>query len=123
MNATRQLEYVCFFPTSIPTEEVDTYVFLSIDSFSHYSFNTGFETNDSPENILKHIYLLTEHPDFLVHMNKGFTLVMHKYKELEPRITNIIKPINGKVIFDPEYVNKMMMPVLKDMFRHIQKRK
>lgn len=122
MIATRPLEYVCFFPASIPTEEIDTYVFLSIDTFSHYNFNTGFEIDDSPESILKHIYLLTEHPDFLIHMNNGFTLVMHKYKELEPRINNIINPIKGKVVFDPEYVNKMMMPVLKDMLQHINKK-
>jgi hypothetical protein len=122
MNATRQLEYVCFFPASIPTEEKDTYVFLSIDCFSHYAFNTGFENTDSPENVLKHIYLLTEHPDFLVHMNNGFTLVLHKYKELESIINNIINPIQGKVIFDPEYVNKMMVPILKGMLQHIKKK-
>lgn len=121
MIATRQLEYVCFFPISIPTEEVETFVFISVDSFSHFAFNTGFETDDSPESIIKHIYLLTEDPDFLVHRNSGFTLVMHKYKELESRIKNIIEPINGKVIFDPEYVNKMMVPVLKSMLQHIKK--
>lgn len=122
MKATRQLEYVCFFPASIPTEEVDTFVFLSIDSFSHYAFNTGFETDDSPESILKHIYLLTEHPDFLEYRDNGFTLVLHKYKELESRINSIINPVKGRVVFDPEYVNKMMMPVLKDMFKHINRK-
>ncbi|CAN5349967.1 hypothetical protein BH10BAC1_BH10BAC1_20310 [soil metagenome] len=123
MKATRPLEHVCFFPTSIPTQEEDAYVFVSIDAFSGYAFNTGIESDDSPDNIIKHIYLLTEHPDFLIHIHNGFTLVLHKYKELEPKINNIIQPINGKVIFDPQYVNKMMMPVLKDMFRHIQKQK
>lgn len=120
MNPTRQLEYVCFFPASIPTVEEDTYVFVAIDSFSKFTFNTGFENTDSPENVLKHIYLLTEHPDFIIHMNNGFTLVLHKYKELEQRINSIINPMKGKVVFDPEYVNKMMMPVLKDMLRHIK---
>lgn len=122
MNATKPLEYVCFFPASIPTKEGDAYVFLSVDVFSDFAFNTGVETNDNPENIFKHIYLLTEHPAFAKHIKTGFTLVLQKYKELEPRITNIIKPINGKVVFDGEYVNKIMMPVLKDMFRNIDKR-
>lgn len=122
MKATRPLEYVCFFPTSIPTKEGDAYVFLSVDVFSDFVFNTGEEANDNPENILKHIYLLTEHPAFAIHIKEGFTLVLHKYKEFEPRINNIIKPINGKVIFDGQYVNKIMMPILKDMFRHVDKR-
>ncbi|OFY94678.1 MAG: hypothetical protein A3K10_17965 [Bacteroidetes bacterium RIFCSPLOWO2_12_FULL_31_6] len=121
MKATRPLEYVCFFPISVPTKEGDAYVFLSVDVFSDFAFNTGVETNDDPENILKHIYLLTEHPYFTKHIKAGFTLVLHKYKGLEPRINSIIKPLNGNVLFDGQYVNKVMVPVLKNIFRHTDK--
>ena len=123
MEAKRPLEYVCFFPMTVPTKEGDAYIFISLDVFSDFAFNTGIEKDENPETILKHIYLLTEHPDFIKHIDKGFTLVLHKFKELEPRINNIIKPINGNLIFDGQYVNKIMVPVIKNMFQHLNDRK
>ncbi|MGQ0826957.1 MAG: hypothetical protein ACT4ON_01050 [Bacteroidota bacterium] len=120
MKATKPLEYVCFFPVSVPTKEGDAYIFLSADVFSDFIFNTGVEPNDDPETILKHIYLLTEHPDFVKYISSGFTIILHKYKEIEPRIRSIIEPLGGKLSFDSQYVNKIMVPVIKSLFQHMK---
>jgi len=117
MIAKRPLEYVCFSPVVLPTKEGEVFFYASIDSFSSFLFNTGIEGNDDQETVLKHIHLLTEHPDFVTHIDKGFTLVLHKYKELEPRISKIVNPINGKVVFDGQYVNRRMAPVIKNLLQ------
>ncbi len=111
--ATKPLEYVCFFPVEIPTEEGNAYLFLSVDAYSGFAFNTGVEDNDRPETILNHIAQLIKHPDFVKQMNGGFTLVLHKYKELEPKIIPIISSLGGKLIFDGTYLSKITAPVLK----------
>ncbi|OFY88995.1 MAG: hypothetical protein A3K10_16410 [Bacteroidetes bacterium RIFCSPLOWO2_12_FULL_31_6] len=119
MKARRPLECVCFFSTYLPTKEERTYVFLSLDVFSDFVFNTGVETNDDVANIFKHIYLLTEHPNFKKYIDRGFMLVMDKHKELAPNINTIIEPLNGKLIFDGQYVNKIMTPVIKEVLRKL----
>ena len=70
-KASRPLEYVAFFTMEFPTKEGPGYVFLACDAYTEFAFNTGVEPNDNPETILKHIYLLTEHPDFICHVDKG----------------------------------------------------
>lgn len=109
-KATRPLEYVGLFIMEFPTKEGIAYVYMAVDAYSEFAFNTGVEKDNSPDNILKHIYLLTEHPEFIKKMHKGFTLVMANYEELEARIISIIGSINGKVIFDEALNRKIILP-------------
>lgn len=110
-KATRQLEYVAFFIIEMPTKEGMGYAYFACDGFSEYAFNTGVESNKNPETILKHIYLLTEHPEFSKKMKKGFTLVIGDFQELADRIEGIIKLVNGKVLFDKSFNNFLSKPV------------
>lgn len=123
ISATKPLEYICFFPVEIPTGEGPAFVFLAVDAFSGFAFNTGVEDNDRPETIIKHIYLLTEHPDFVKQNKNGFTLVLHKYQELESRIQSVISSVGGKIQFDGTYLSKIMAPVLKSMFQNMGKKR
>jgi len=121
ITATRPLEYVCFFPVEVPTKEGNAYIYLTVDAYSGFAFNTGVEDNDRPETIIKHIYLLTENKDFVKQMGKDFTLVLHKYQELESRIKTVIEPVGGRLLFDGTYLSKIMAPVIKDMFKGMGK--
>lgn len=111
--AQRQIEYVAFFHFSVPTKEGLGYIFIAVDAFSQYAFNLGVERELSPETILKNIYFLAEHPDFTKHLDKGFTLVMGEHQDLSNRISAILKPVGGQLLFDKEFNDYLSNPVLK----------
>ena len=113
--AQRQLEYVAFFHFHVPTKEGPGYVFIAVDAFSQYAFSLGVERDLSPETILKNVYFLTEHPDFVKHADKGFTLVMGEYQNLSDRIAAILKPANGQLLFNEEFNRYLTDPVLKSL--------
>ena len=110
-KATRPCEYVAFFTMEIPTQEGPAFVYLACDSLSQYCFNTGVEKDESPENILKHIYLLTEHDVFLAHREKGFTIVLSRFEELSDRIEPMIKSVNGRLLYNKKFHSQIARPV------------
>jgi len=112
-KVTRPGEYVAFFTMQAKTKEGPAYIFLGCDAFSEFAFNTGVEPDKKPESILKHIYLLTENPDFVRHMHKGFTLVLDEHLELAEKITAILKTVNGKLMYDKDFHEKIARPVVK----------
>ena len=120
INPTRPLEYVCFFSFEVPTKDGNAYVFLAVDAYSKFAFQTGVELNDNPETIIKHLYLLTELPDFAKQMGKGFTLVLHKYQEIEDKINLVINPVGGKILFDGNFLSKITMLVIKNMIQRME---
>ncbi len=121
-KATRPLEYVAFFSFEMPTGEGPAFVFMAVDAYSGFAFHLGVARDDSPEQILKCIYLLTEHENFVMEMHKGFTLVFEKYQELETGITAIISPLKGKVIFDQPFCNYLAIPVMRGLSEFLSKK-
>ncbi|MGV3597668.1 MAG: hypothetical protein ACO1PI_07340 [Bacteroidota bacterium] len=117
LQVTRPLEYVWFFPLEVPTKEGNVYIFLAQDIYSEILFNTGAENILDTRVILKHIQLLLEQPEFKIHIDKGFTLILHKYKELSKEINDIINPFGGKLLVDDAIVATYMEPVLHYLFR------
>ena len=115
MKADRPGEFICFCPITLPTKEGDAHTFFSIDAFSGFLMNTGSELTDDAETILKHIYLLTEHPEFKKKSEKGYTLVLHDYHDLAARIKSIIEPY-GKILFDKDYHEEVSTPVIESLF-------
>ena len=115
IQATRQLEYVCFFNAKFKTLEGPAYAFFGVDGYSQFAFSTGVELSDDPEIILKHIYLLTEDADFKKHIHLGFTLVLAHHQELSDRINSIITPLNGKLRFDPKYHQQITKPLIESI--------
>jgi hypothetical protein len=122
MKATRQLEYVCFFPVEVPTTEGDAYVFMAVDAFSKFLFQTGIESSLDDTTILKHIGLLLQHKDFKRHSDKGFTLVFHKYANYQNHVNEIILP-HGKFIIDDAFVTQEIIPVAEFLFKSMAKQK
>jgi hypothetical protein len=68
-----------------------------------------------------HIELLVNDPDFIKHRDQGFTLVLHKFEYLVFAINAIIKPLNGKVIFNDPFVAKTFEPFFKTLYQNIGK--
>jgi len=118
-KVSRPGEYVAFFNMQMTTMEGPAYGYLACDAFSEFVFNTGVEQDESPKSVLKHIYLLTEDPDFVQTRNKGFTLVLNRYEELTDEINKIITPVKGKLLFDKKFHNKIASPVLKSFSQMI----
>ncbi len=118
----RALEYIAFFKFKIPTREGTGYVFMAYDAYTDKLFNLGVEKTDKPEAVLKNIYLLLEDPLFENYHNEGFTLVLEEFQELEPRILEILKPVNGKALFDKKYNNVLVNPVLAQLLQYFRER-
>lgn len=112
-KAKRQLEYVAFFHFQVSTMEGPGYVFVAVDAFSQYAFSLGVERNDSPATILKNINFLLDRPDFVQHIDKGFTLVMGEHENLSGRIEAILKPVKGQLMFSKAFNSYLSNPVLK----------
>jgi hypothetical protein len=123
MKATRPLEYVCFFPIEFPTKEGDVYFFTCVDAYSEFVFQTGAEPSNDNQAVLKHIKLLMENTEFKKHREKGFTLVVHKYKEIQNEIEAIIKPYGGKMIIDDLFVTQKITPVIVHLYKSLPTKK
>lgn len=121
MKATRPFEYICFFPTDLPTKEGDAYMHLFVDVYSKFLFNTGTELKHDDATILKHISLAMQNEHFSKRAKKGFTLVLHKFAHLESEINDIIKPHGGKFIIDDPWVAIEFMPVMESLYTSISR--
>lgn len=120
IKASRPGEYVAFFTIEAKTMEGPAFAFLGCDAFTAFAFNIGIESDESPESIIKHIYLLTEDIDFLRHRDKGFTLVLDRYEELADQIERVIQPVNGRLLFDKKYHRQIAKPVRESLGRFLK---
>lgn len=89
------------------------FVFVAVDAFSQFAFNLGVERDENPKTILKNIYFLIEQPDFVKHIDLGFTLVLGEHEELTNEINAILKPVKGKLMFNKGFNSYLSNPVLK----------
>lgn len=109
---TRPGEFVALFYIQLNTLEGPAYVYMAVDAYTGHLFNLGIESSQTPEYILKYVYLLTENVDFSDYFNNGFTLILEEYEELNDPITRIIKNVNGTVQFDKLFFSVIIGPVL-----------
>lgn len=121
LRPTRPLEHIAFFKVELRTREGIAHVFLAYDAWQDKLFNLGVERDASETTVLKNIYLLLEDPMFAQYSNEGYTLIMEEFQEFAPRIEAVIKPSNGKMLFDKKYHNELIHPVLKHMASHFRK--
>ncbi len=117
-KVTRPGEYVAFFHLELPTMEGPVFAYLACDAYSQYCFNLGAAKDESPETILKHIYLLTEDETFLQHRDKGFTLVLSDFEELSVRIECIIKSVKGTLLYNSKF-HSLITKQLRQSLREI----
>lgn len=101
--------------------EGPAYMFMACDGFSEFAFHIGPERDESPASVIKAVYLLTENKDFVRHMNKGFTLVFDRWEELSERIEGVVKPVNGKVLFNKKFHEKIAAPLVSSMNEFLKK--
>ena len=107
-----KLKYIAFFHVAMRTKEGPAHVFMALDVERDYLINLGVEPEVTDDVVLKHIYLLTEHPEFEPHCKDGFTLVLEEHSKLAKKIQSIIGPGKGIVIFDKALNNSLSNPVL-----------
>ena len=119
LKVSRPGEYLSFFTLQVNVQEKPAFIYLACDAFSAYAYNTGVEMDQSPESILKHIYLLTEHPDFVRHIDKGFTLVLRDYKELSERIEAILVKVNGKLLYNEKLNTLISKPLIEGFIEYL----
>jgi hypothetical protein len=122
-TVTRPIEYIAFVDLAIRTGEGVAYVFLAVDAYSDYVFNLGVEPDRSPETILGKVYFLLEHEAFERQLDGEFTLVLGEYEELADRIAAVIRPMNGKVLFNKAYNNYLSNPFLQSFAETLRNKK
>lgn len=119
---SRPLEYVAFLNFKVPTLEGPAYVFMGCDGYSEFAFSICVEPDETDESIIKAVYLLTENKDFVKHIHQGFTLVFERFDELAERIETVVKPLGGKILFNPKFHKKIAAPVIEGFGEFIKKR-
>lgn len=80
--------------------------------YRDYLFNLGVEKEVTDDIVLNKLYCLTEDPEFEPFTNSGFTIVLEDHKNLLESIGAFVAPLNGKVIFDKPFNNRIANPVL-----------
>ena len=110
---SRPLEYVAFLNFKVPTLEGPAYVFMGCDGYSEFGFSICVEPDETDVSIIKAVYLLTENKDFVNQIQRGFTLVFDRFEELAERIEAVVKPLGGKIIFNPKFHQKIAAPVIE----------
>lgn len=113
--AKRPLEYVAVFTLVVPTREGPGHVFLAADAYSQFAFHMGAEPDASPDSLLLNIGRLLRDPKFSSQSHRGFTLVLGEYEGLSEAIAALIKPHNGKVLFDKAFNVKLSKPVRESL--------
>jgi hypothetical protein len=107
------MEYIALILFTMKTMEGPGYIFMAYDPFRDLLFNQQVETDDSPQSVLKFVYLLAEDPLFDNNSPEGFTLLLDKHEELAGSMQQILGPLNGKLLFDPAFHHHLTKPVLK----------
>ena len=54
-------------------------------------------------------------------MDKGFTLVFDRFEELSERLEAVVKPVNGKVMFNKKFHKKIAAPLVSSMSQFLRK--
>ncbi len=111
---TRPAEYVAFFNFIVPTKEGPGHVFMAVDGFSEFGFHLGVEPDASPDSVLKCIRILLRDPKLAKAAQKGFTLVLSEHEALSDTILAIVKPLNGRLMFDAAFNAHLAKPLLDD---------
>lgn len=106
-EAVRPGEYMAFFSIPMQTKEGKVYLFIAIDAFSEFAFNTGAERNENPESVLRCLQRLMVNKDFLRHRDKGFTLVLEKYDDLSDQINTLIHPFHGQLMINMSFLQQI----------------
>ena len=120
LQAKYNLEYVAFLHLQMNTVmDGPVHLFFAVDAFSGYAFNLGAEPELNAESVLKNIYLMCETPEFREHNTVGFTLVLDDFEELKDRIEAVIRPDNGRVLFNKTYNNFITNPLLISMDQYL----
>lgn len=118
---TRPGEYVAFLNFNVPTREGPAYIFMGCDGYSEFGFQICVEPDESPASVIKAVCLLTENKDFARHMDKGFTLVFERFEELSERIESVVRPVNGKVLFNKNFHKKIAAPLVTSFSQFLKK--
>ena len=124
MNETitidRPMQYIAFMRLKIGKGEEAIYMFCAVDAYTRYAIQLGIDRDDSPENVLKNVYMLTEHEMFIKWRDEdGFTLVLEEFQELEDRIQAIIVAINGKILFDKRLNNTITLEFMESLVENL----
>ncbi|MBN8578908.1 MAG: hypothetical protein J0L66_18355 [Cytophagales bacterium] len=114
-KATKQGECLVLFDFQLSTLQGAAHVFLAVDTYTGYVFMLSVEPDKRPNTVLKKIYFLLEDKKLAecLSTETGFTLVVEEYEELAAKIEQILKPVNGKLIFNKSFCQKVSNPVLK----------
>lgn len=62
--------------------------------------------------------MLTEDEKFVIYRDKGFTLVLDRYEKLSERIEDIIKPVNGRLLFNKKFHDQITKPMREGFLKH-----
>lgn len=123
-HATRPFEHICFYPVEFPTKDGGCYIFIWVDAFSHFLFQTGIENKVDDHLILKHLHLFLNDPNFVLYFRHlPLSLFLHKYDHLVPSINEVLKPANGKTVVHDQYVAKIVVPVMEQLFSFLMEKK
>lgn len=123
LQARYNLEYVAFLHFQMNTiQDGPVHLFFAVDAFSGYAFNLGAEPELNAEAVLKNIYLMCEIPEFREQNTRGFTLVLDDFEAIMDRIEAVIRPENGKVIFNKGYNNFITNPLLISIDQYLSSR-
>jgi hypothetical protein len=118
---SRPGEYVAFLNFNVQTKEGPAFIFMGCDGFTEFGFNICVEPDESPASIIKAVYLLTENKDFVRTMDEGFTLVFDRWEELSGRIEAVVKPVNGKILFNEKFHKKIAAPLVSSFSQFAMK--
>lgn len=117
--STRPAEYVAFFNFTVPTREGPGHVFMAVDGFSRFGFHLGVEPDASPDSVLKCIRNLLSDPKF-AKAQRGFTLVLGEHEALFDTILTILRPLNGRLLFDPAFNAHLARPLLENFLERFR---
>ena len=119
-NISRPGEYVALVTFTVSTNEGPGYVFMGCDGFIKFSYFICVERDDSPESIIKAVYLLTENKDFVKYMSEGFTLVLDRWEELSDRLEVVVTAVNGKILYDKDFHKEISEDMVKSFNNYLE---
>ena len=114
-------ELVCFSTIQVQTvQDGIVNLFFGYDVFSKFIISTPGCKNLTHANIIKQVDFLMYHKYFTI-KDIPFTLVMNIGQDLEEELNLIVEPFKGKVVFDPDFIEKEMMPDIAVMMKLVGK--
>ena len=112
-EANKPFDVICFTSLTFNTKDKgEAHIFLAKDMASEFVYQPGFEEEMNHSQVMKQIQLLMNEDNFKKHYPQSFTLVIDQFEEIQENIRGIIKPYNGSLIFNRDYVQKEIKPVI-----------